>query len=262
MSACAKRPRRPTVVLVLACALTLTLTVTGAAQAPAVADPPAQVTLPPITAVAPAEAVAPATALSLAPLGLPGEVAAPALPSARWIVWRVVGAFAVVGGLLAATLAILRSLMSGRGRGTAARARGRSALGSRGWLAWWHSATTRAADRLEVLDRRPVGAKESVCIVRAGGEQFLIGVTASRISLLGRLEPASEAAEFAAPIGVTAPLADVDEPAATDFARALEEDGTAPRSPDEDSFGRLLARSRSRLSRLGLDSIRAGSRRD
>ena len=62
--------------------------------------------------------------------------------------------------------------------------------GPRSWLSRWQRAGTRAADRLEILDRRPVGAKESVCIVRAGREQFLIGVTASQISLLGRLGPA------------------------------------------------------------------------
>ena len=172
---------------------------------------------------------------------------------------------AVVGGLLAATLAMLRSLMGGGGRAPAVRARGRWARLPRGWLGLWNPAGRHVADRLEILDRRPVGAKESVCVVRAGREQFLIGVTASRISLLGRLEPsadAEEAASLPAPMEAAAPPADVDEPATTDFARGLAEHTAARPSPDEASFRQLLARSRDRLSRLGLDSVHAGGRRD
>src|SRR6185503_19324312 len=172
------------------------------------------------------------------------------------IVWRVVGALAVVGALLIATLAMLRALTGGRGRPPAILTRG----GPRSWLARWKLAGTRAADRLEVLDRRPVGAKESVCVVRAGREQFLIGVTASQISLLGRLGPAVEAAE-----------APVPEPTATDFARGLGERRAArsspraalpaestPSGPDDASFRLVLARSRDRLSRLGLHTVHAG----
>ena len=148
--------------------------------------------------------------------------------------------------------------------------------GPRTWLARWQRAGTRAADRLEILDRRPVGAKESVCVVRVGREQFLIGVTASQISLLGRLGPVVEAAEapvpVTAPVEAAGPLADVDEPTATDFARGLGERRAArfsPRAalpaestqsaPDDASFHLLLARSRDRLSRLGLHSVHAGA---
>ena len=216
-----------------------------------------------------------ACALTLTVTGMGWAQSAPAPPSMGGIVWRVVGALAVVGALLTVTLAMLRGLTGGRGRPPAVFARG----GPRSWLARWQRAGTRAADRLEILDRRPVGAKESVCVVRAGREQFLIGVTASQISLLGRLGHVVEAAEapvsVPAPVEAPEPLADVDEPTATDFARGLGERRAArssPRAalpaeptqsgPDEASFHLLLARSRDRLSRLGLHSVHAGAPRE
>lgn len=238
--------------LALACGLILT--VTGVARAQAVAVPPT-------------------TAEVTAPLGPRVDAMAPAPPSMGGIVWRVAGALAVVGVLLTVTLAMLRGLTSGRGRQPAIFGRG----GPRSWLARWQRAGTRAADRLEILDRRPVGAKESVCVVRAGGEQFLIGVTASQISLLGRLGPVVEAAEapVPAPVEAAGPLADVDEPTATDFARGLGERRAArssPRAalpaestqsgPDDASFRSVLARSRDRLSRLGLHTVHAGAPRE
>jgi Flagellar biosynthesis protein, FliO len=201
--------------------------------------------------------------------------APPAPPSMGGIVWRVAGALAVVGALLTVTLAMLRGLTGGRGRQPAIFARG----GPRSWLARWQRAGTRGADRLEILDRRPVGAKESVCVVRAGREQFLIGVTASQISLLGRLGPVVEAAAAPVPapaaVEAAGPLVDVEEPTAADFARGLGERRAArssPRAalpadstqsgPDEASFHLLLARSRDRLSRLGLHSVHAGAPRE
>jgi hypothetical protein len=240
--------------LALVCGLILT--VTGLARAQAVA-------------------VSPATAEATAPLAPRVDAMPPAPPSMGGIVWRVVGALAVVGALLAVTLAMLRGLTGGRGRRPAIFARG----GPRRWLALWQRAGIHAADRLEILDRRPVGAKESVCVVRAGREQFLIGVTASQISLLGRLGPAVEAAEepvpVPAPVEAATPLADVDEPTATDFARGLGERRAArsspraalpaestPSGPDDASFRLVLARSRDRLSRLGLHTVHAGAPRE
>ena len=218
-------------------------------------------------------ALACAVILTVTGVGWAQVTAPPAPPSMGGIVWRVAGALAVVGALLTVTLAMLRGLTGGRGRQPAIFARG----GPRSWLARWQRAGTRAADRLEILDRRPVGAKEAVCVVRAGREQFLIGVTASQISLLGRLAHVVEAAEVPAPPPVEAaePLADVDEPTATDFARGLGERRAArssPRAalpaeptqsgPDDASFHLLLARSRDRLSRLGLHSVHAGAPRE
>ena len=242
--------------LALVCGLILT--VTGVARAQALAVPPA-------------------TAEVTAPLPPRVDALAPAPPSMGGIVWRVVGALAVVGALLAVTLAMLRGLTGGRGRRPAIFARG----GPRRWLALWQRAGIHAADRLEIVDRRPVGAKESVCVVRAGREQFLIGVTASQISLLGRLGPAVEAAEAPVPVparveaAVAAPLPDVDEPTATDFARGLGERRAArsspraalpaestPSGPDDASFRLVLARSRDRLSRLGLHTVHAGAPRE
>jgi hypothetical protein len=86
-----------------------------------------------------------------------------------------------------------------------------------------------------------------------------------------------EAAEapVSAPVEAARPLADVDEPTATDFARGLGQRRAArssPRAalaaestesgPDEASFHLLLARSRDRLSRLGLHSAHAGAPRE
>ena len=186
--------------LALACALTLT--VTGVARAQAVAAPPA-------------------TAEVTAPLAPRVDAMPPAPPSMGGIVWRVVGALAVVGVLLDRHA---RDAPGAHGRPRAP-ARHLRARGAAELARAVERAGTRAADRLEILDRRPVGAKESVCVVRAGREQFLIGVTASQISLLGRLGPAVEAAEapVPAPVEAAGPLADVDEPTATDFARGLGE---------------------------------------
>jgi flagellar biogenesis protein FliO len=161
--------------------------------------------------------------------------------------FRVLGALAVVGVLLTLTLLVLQRLFR-QGGGTGALSRLRRSPG--GWLSRWMPAPPPAADRLEILERSYVGARESVCIVRAGAERFLIGVTASRICLLGRLEPVREVADPA------------EEPAAADFARAVS--GTvAPRpGPAEGAFQALLARSRERLTRLGIDSVHAGARRE
>jgi flagellar biogenesis protein FliO len=168
----------------------------------------------------------------------------PRPPSLGMAASRVLGATAVVGVLMTLTLLVLRRLFHRSPASSRIRRRSRGRLS---WRSLWGSQSRSAADRLEVLERSYVGAKESVCIVRAGAERFLIGVTSSRISLLGRLDGAREIAE------------ETEEPSGADFARGLS--GTAvPRpSPADESFRALLARSRERVTRLGADHVRAGN---
>ncbi len=153
---------------------------------------------------------------------------------------RALAAASVVGLLLALTLLGLRWLFRRVDRSTDAARLRRVRSGRMSWFSRWVPAAAAAVDRLAILDRSSVGPKESICLVRVGPERFLIGVTASRISLLGRIEAASEAA---------------------DFARELS--GASVERPDQtdDSMRSLLARSRERLARLGVNSVHAGERR-
>jgi flagellar biogenesis protein FliO len=112
-------------------------------------------------------------------------------------------------------------------------------------------------DHVELVGRRAVGPKESVCVVKVGSERFLVGVTSSQVSLLGRLD------------GVRATTRDGEEPAPSDFARELS--GVAvPRHASagpvltEASVQALLDRSRERLerlARLGTEAARTGGAR-
>jgi hypothetical protein len=213
------------------------LLVTGL-HAPAWAEPTA---LP-----APDETPAPAV-VSPAAVPAPGAPAdglgAPSLGQAGL---RLLGAGTIVGVLLAVTLLALRRLLQPGG--------GPMLAGARGWFR--RAAPAAPADPLEVVERRPVGPKESVCVVRVGSERFLIGVTSSRVSLLGRLDGAR-------------PVAGVPrEPAPADFARELA-GAVVARYPAPDpapvpalteaSVQALLSRSRERLARLGADAARSTS---
>jgi hypothetical protein len=108
-----------------------------------------------------------------------------------------------------------------------------------------------------VLARSHVGAKESVCIIRAGTERFLVGVTAHQIVLLGRLDPVREPAE---PAREPAAPSTAEEPDAVDFAHALAgatasasaspSPGAPPADLAEVSLRARLDRSRARLARV------------
>jgi flagellar biogenesis protein FliO len=163
---------------------------------------------------------------------------------------RALGAASVVGLLLALTLLGLRWLFRRVDHSTDAARLRRVLSGRMSWFSRWVPAATAAADRLAILDRSYVGPKESICLVQVGPERFLIGVTASRISLLGRLEVAREAAEVAGE--------ETGEPAAADFARELSGASVARPGQTDDSVRSLLARSRERLARLGVNSRHAG----
>ena len=191
-------------------------------------------------------------ALSVVPAA-PAWAQAAAPPSLGVAGARVLGAVSVVGLLLALTLLGLRWAFPRVDRSTDP-GRARRVLGGRmSWFSRWVPAATAAADRLEIIDRSCVGPKESMCVVQVGSERFLIGVTASRISLLARLGTAREA--------VGAAGEETGEPAVADFARELSGATVARSSPTDVSMRSLLARSRERLARLGVNSVHAGERR-
>jgi hypothetical protein len=111
-----------------------------------------------------------------------------------------------------------------------------------GMLAWATAWTDDAnPDSVRVASRRYLGNRESVAVIHAGGERFLIGITAGQVSLLARLEtPGAEA-----------------EP---DFTDALTR-AAGPRmetaAPDSaaDALRAAVERSRDRLGRLAHLSV-------
>ena len=104
----------------------------------------------------------------------------------------------------------------------------------RGMLAWATGWTDEpAADAIRVASRRYLGGRESVAVIHAGGERFLVGITGTHISLLARLETPAV------------------EPAA-DFTDVLAREAT-PRGDDasaERTLRTAVERSRARLGRL------------
>jgi hypothetical protein len=206
----------------------------------------------------PAESALPASA---EPPDAPGDppAAADGAPGIGIATSRFAVAIAIVGVLLTLTLLVLRAILRPAAGAPAAPAGLLPGLAARfGWRALVRGPVTAPADRLEIVERGYVGPKESVCIVRAGTERFLIGVTPTRISLLGRLAPAAEA-EAGPPAAAPAPI---DAPAAADFGRALAADPPPRPAPPDGAFRAVLARSRERLARLGAESALAGRRDD
>jgi hypothetical protein len=189
-------------------------------------------------------AAAPAAVLPDAPA--PAAADGLGSPSLGQAGLRLLGAGAIVAVLLALTLLALRRLLRPGG--------GPLLAGARGWFR--RAAPAAPADPLEVVERRAVGPKESVCVVRVGSERFLIGVTSSRVSLLGRLDGGRPVA--------SAPR----DPAPADFARELS-GAVVTRYPAPDpapvpalteaTVQTLLTRSRERLARLGADATRSTS---
>jgi len=193
--------------------------------------------------------------LALVALGAPCAWAEVAGPSAGTVGARFLGAMSTVTVLLALTLVGLRWVFQ-RAERIGGRGRLRRPAGARaGWLARFMPAGRAAAARVEILGRSYVGAKESVCVIGVGPERFLVGVTAHRITLLGKLEapgaPAAEARAERIP----------REPAPDDFARELSGAVGARPQPSESSMRAMLARSRERLARLGVNSVHAGGPR-
>jgi flagellar biogenesis protein FliO len=165
----------------------------------------------------------------------------------------VVAAVSTVAVLLAATLLGLRWLFQRMERSSGTARLRRVVSGSTSWLSRWVPPASAPEDRVDIVGRSHVGPKESVCIVRVAKERFLIGVTAHRVSLLGRLEPAGERVER----GDAKPAM----PKVDDFAIELSGAVAARPLPGESSMRSMLARSRERLAKLGVDSVHAGGRR-
>lgn len=187
------------------------LAVIAAAGGPVLAEPPAPGPLPPT----PAE-VTPAPEVVFPPSSAAG-------PSVLADALRAGGATALVVLLLGGiTLAWRR------------RPARRPARAAEAWWRRWLPAPPAERDRIELLARLALGARESIALVRIGRERLLLGATTAQIGLLARLDPA-EAAPAEGPAG--------------EFEAALAQ--AAPSVPrTSDDLRDALARSRERLQRL------------
>jgi flagellar biogenesis protein FliO len=148
-------------------------------------------------------------------------------PSLAAAVLRLLGSVVVVALLLVAGVTGYRRLV----RHAAARPGGMLS-----WVA--RAAEERDPDGVRLGSRRYLGARDSVAVVHAGGERFLIGISAAGISLISRLEPA----------------ATVAEPAPASFGDALTRAASAAAAAAPSAELALRAaveRSRARLARLG-----------
>jgi hypothetical protein len=113
--------------------------------------------------------------------------------------------------------------------------------GTRAMLAWVTGRTMEGEiDPVRVGSRRYLGNRESVAVIHAGAERFLVGITTANISLLARLDPASPASE----------------PPVADFTEALTRAATPPAplveaaEPPDRALHAAVERSRERLARL------------
>jgi hypothetical protein len=160
-------------------------------------------------------------------------------PSLAGALLRLVGAVVVLALLMAAAVVGYRRLVTRVGA-------------RRGILAWvTGGGAAPDADVVRVGARRYLGARESVAVIHVEGERFLVGITAIRISLLARLEPAASAVE----------------PPAPDFTEALAR-AAAPRTPvgaggphAEPALRAAIELSRARLARVTQLSVVPGDRR-
>ncbi len=148
-------------------------------------------------------------------------------PSLLGALLRLFGAVLVVGGVLAAVVFAYRRLVLRGG----ARPQGMLA-----WATGWSA--DGGADGVRVGTRRYLGARESIAVVHAGGERFLIGITGTQISLLARLESP-----------------EAEQPAG-DFTETLSRAALT-----DESLQAAVSRSRERLGRLAHLSVVEGERR-
>jgi len=149
-------------------------------------------------------------------------------PSLISAVLRLLGSVVVIGILLVLCVTGYRKLVQ----------RGATRPGGMlGWVA--RTVEDRDPDQVRIGSRRYLGARESVAVVHAGGERFLVGISAAGITLISRLEP---------------PATTVIEPEPASFAEALAR-VSAP-APDEAPIAEralraAVERSRMRLTHLG-----------
>lgn len=166
--------------------------------------------------------------LVLAPAAVGAEPAlADGAPSLGWAAARLVGVTVGLALLLGAGLtALLRRLGGGRRRG----------------LGRW-GPEPAPADRLRVVSRSWLGARESLAVVQVGSERFLIGVAGSAVSLLARLAGPGPG----------------ERPAPADFAAELDR-AAAVGPAGADALRAALARTEARLARLTGPVVAAGER--
>ncbi len=186
---------------------------------------------------------------------------------------RLALALAAVGVLLGGSLAGYRWLVQASSRAAVVRTRGRAREHAR-WFSRWIPSAAADGDRITVVTRSYLGSRESICLVEVGTERFLIGVTASTISLLGRLDPAGRETvletprlplrrdvEGADPSFAGGPWrgparsterreAMAPDPAVSDFSHELLRVAAPERDLAESTIRTALARSRDRLARL------------
>ena len=199
----------------------------------AVANPVAAVSAAPPTLPALDPAAAPAVRVQEGGMGgsvVLGPPISNEAPSLGAAVLRLLGSVVLVALLLVAAVTGYRTLVR--------HAAGRPG-GMLGWVA--RAAEERDPDLVRIGSRRYLGARDSVAVVHAGSERFLVGVSAAGITLISRLE--SGATET--------------EPAAVTFGEALARASVAPApAPEvapmaERALRAALERSRARLARLG-----------
>jgi hypothetical protein len=123
-------------------------------------------------------------------VGAPLPVSAPAPlgeggPSLLGALARLIGAVLVLAALMAGCVLGYRKLVDRAGNRT----------GVLAWATGWTD--DHGADAVRVASRRYLGGRESIAVIHAGGERFLVGITAAQVSLLARLEtPGEGVADF------------------------------------------------------------------
>lgn len=183
----------------------------------------------------------PGTAVMPQPVGTPTPppiVTAPApvplgdsAPSLVGALARLIGAVLVIAVLMAACVVGYRRLTQRPG----------SPRGMLAWATGW--ADDAGPDTVRVASRRSLGGRESVAVIHASGERFLIGIASGQVSLLARLESPTREAE-----------ADADFTEALTRAAAPRSDaGGAPSAAD--ALRVAVERSRDRLGRLAHLSV-------
>ena len=215
---------------------------------------------------APATALAPEASLATPATAPTPPVVAPATAASAPIGWaatRLLLACGAVGVLLIGGLKLYRRSLQPGAR--ASRRRGSS------WLARWVPANASDADKITLLARNYLGARESVCVLRVGTERFLVGVTAAQISMIARLSDRASLGGDRASLGdegtSTGPTRATHElrrgamphgdasavdpaPATPDFSETLMAAASAREGGGDAELRASLARSRDRLARL------------
>lgn len=233
-----RRPLVPALLVVLS--LVLAASAAAGEPCPSSSRPCDEPGLPGAAAVRP-QAVPPSPPALGAPAPAPLGEGAPSLLGA---LARLFGALLVLALVMAACVIGYRRLVQRAG----------TPSGVLAWATGWTDET--GADAVRVASRRYLGGRESIAVVHAGGERFLVGITGAHVSLLARLEAPAPASE---PV--------------LDFTEALAR-ATGPRPPlaeapvtpvtsvtPELALRAAVERSRERLGRLAHLSLVPRDRR-